>query len=80
MLRNRANRLGQASLVGVLISLCFVAFALPAARAGDAVKIDPQAESVLRGFSDAIRELDQFRLKFNVYLRAKSGNRRGGIY
>jgi len=73
-----ANRLGQASLVGVLISSCIVGFALPAARAGDAVKIDPQAESVLREFSDTLKGLDHFRLKFNVYLRAKSGNRRGG--
>ncbi len=78
MRRSREIRLGQVLLAGTFISLCIAAFALPTTFAGDAVKIDPQADSVLREFSDVLKELDHFRLKFNVYLRAKSGSRRGG--
>lgn len=67
------GRARRASVSAILV----LALALPS-LAEDGPKIDPEADRVLRAFSETILGLDEFRTKFTAYVRAKAGSSRGG--
>jgi thiol-disulfide isomerase/thioredoxin len=63
-------------IVAALIWLTVLVPAPPAR--GESTRIDPKAEEVLRQFADHLQGLDSFKVRYVCYMRARSGDLRGG--